>query len=210
MQPLTIEQLIQQVQLVLKHLRCPGQCHSLLRIMLAWAQLGTGMGFPLLESPFKLAPYLECKWLTSIRTGLASIGARIKTTESFIQLPRRALDCHIMYGFGDCERFTTGQMCKLNACRLYLKVTLLSDVSTPCGRYINTAYYKGTRSKGIDWPTIQYPCQEKSEAKSWALWRKAFQLVYLRDDKYHLRIKLGDWHPGKSYHHRWQWNHTVT
>ena len=77
MRPLRIEQLIQQVQMVIKHLRCPGQCHSLLRIMLVWAQLGTGMGFPLLASPEKNVPHLECKWTESIRTGLANIGARI-------------------------------------------------------------------------------------------------------------------------------------
>jgi hypothetical protein len=51
MQPLLIEQLIQQVQMALKHLRCPGEYHALLQIMLAWAQLGTGVGFSLLALP---------------------------------------------------------------------------------------------------------------------------------------------------------------
>jgi hypothetical protein len=83
MRPLTIEQLIQQVQLFPKHLRCPGQCHSLLRFMLSWAQLATGVGFPLLATPDRPVPHLECKLTQSIRTGLASI----EYQDSFFTLP---------------------------------------------------------------------------------------------------------------------------
>jgi hypothetical protein len=90
MRPLTIGQLIQQVQMVLKHLGCTGECHSLLRIMLSWAQLGTGMSFSLLASPAESVPHLECKWTQSIHTGLTSIGARIDSHETFIfVLPNR-------------------------------------------------------------------------------------------------------------------------
>jgi hypothetical protein len=35
--------------LVLKHLRIPGQANTLLRIALAWSQLASGVGFPILE-----------------------------------------------------------------------------------------------------------------------------------------------------------------
>jgi hypothetical protein len=62
-----------------------------------------------------------------------------------------------MDGFSASNRFSEGQMNKLNACRLYLKVTLLSDVATPCGRFINLSYYEGKRSRQINWTTIQYP-----------------------------------------------------
>jgi hypothetical protein len=75
MRPLAIEQLIQQVQTLLKHLRCPGENHDMLWITMAWAQLGTGMGFPLLTFLDKTVPYLECAWMQSIRMGLASVGA---------------------------------------------------------------------------------------------------------------------------------------
>jgi hypothetical protein len=67
MRPPTIEQLVQQVQTVLKHLRCPGECHGMMSIVLTWAQLRTGMGFSLLNSPSVSVPHLECEWLQSIR-----------------------------------------------------------------------------------------------------------------------------------------------
>jgi hypothetical protein len=46
--------------MVLKHLHCPEVNNDMIRIMLAWAQLGTGMGFALLEWPEKAVPHLEC------------------------------------------------------------------------------------------------------------------------------------------------------
>jgi hypothetical protein len=62
-----------QAIIILKHLQCAGENQAMLRIMLAWAQLETGMGFALLECPEKKVPHLECTWLQSIRTGLATI-----------------------------------------------------------------------------------------------------------------------------------------
>jgi hypothetical protein len=45
----------------------------MLQIMIARAQLSTGMSFQLLASPEPLVPHLECEWGQSIRTGLANI-----------------------------------------------------------------------------------------------------------------------------------------
>ncbi len=208
MRPLIIEQLIQQVLMVLKHLRCPGECHSLLRIMLAWAQLGTGVGFPLLESPEKAVPQLECKLTQSIRRGLSSIGASIESNEILVFLPRRDSDSHIMDGINSSKRFTATETARINSCRLYMQATLLSDIATPCGRHIHKAYYEGRRSRRINWPSIQYPRQAKPDKTSWNLWRKGLQLAFLRDDKHHLRTKLGNWKPSQSYHHRWRWHYT--
>jgi hypothetical protein len=61
-------------------MRCEGENHSMLLIMIAWAQLETGMGFALMASPEKKVPHLECAWLQSIRTGLAKTNARIERT----------------------------------------------------------------------------------------------------------------------------------
>ena len=65
MRPLMIEQLIQQILAVLKHLRCPGECHGMLCFALEWAQVGPGMGFPLLNEPSLSVPHHECAWWQS-------------------------------------------------------------------------------------------------------------------------------------------------
>ena len=96
----------------------------MLGIMLAWAQLETGMGFPLLNEPSFPVPHLECDWLQSIRTGMASIDARIEIHAPMVYLPRRMDDSHIMDGISLCKIFTKTEVRRINACRLYLQVTL--------------------------------------------------------------------------------------
>lgn len=102
------------------------------RIALAWAQLSTGMGFHLRDHPGLSAPCLECKWLASMRWGLAKNEGSIKCTELFLVPRARVGDVYLMDTICNCRRFTDGQIKKINACRLYLQVLLLSDIETPC------------------------------------------------------------------------------
>jgi hypothetical protein len=55
--------------MVLKHLRIPGQANTLLCIALAWSQLASGVGFPILEFPDQNLPTLEDPFLQGIRSG---------------------------------------------------------------------------------------------------------------------------------------------
>jgi hypothetical protein len=47
------EQAVLLMCMVLKHIHIPGQANTLIRIALAWAQLASGVGFPILEYPAK-------------------------------------------------------------------------------------------------------------------------------------------------------------
>jgi hypothetical protein len=40
------------------------------------------------------------------------------------------MDSHIMDAICNCKQFTDIQVRQINACRLYLKVTLMSDITT--------------------------------------------------------------------------------
>jgi hypothetical protein len=68
----------------------------MLRIMLAWAHLGTGVGFSLLTLPGQTVPHLECTWLQSIRTGLIGIEGRIKIFEPSVHKHCQVANTHIM------------------------------------------------------------------------------------------------------------------
>ena len=182
-------------QVIIKHLRCPGESNALLRIMLSWAHLGTGMDFPLLEWPENHVPHLECAWLQSLRHGLADIGGRIECYETFFHKPRRVHDSHIMDAICAGSNFTALEIRRINGCQLYLQVVLLSDIASPCGRYIDPAYYAGDRTNRPNWPTIQYPRQAKPDQQTWTLWHQALHQNHVRADKRRLRIPLGQWHP---------------
>jgi hypothetical protein len=64
--------------MVLKHLQTPRQANTLIRIALAWAQLASGVGFPILEFPDQQIPMLEDPFLQEIRPGLTHLHASIR------------------------------------------------------------------------------------------------------------------------------------
>ena len=207
MRPMKPEQLIQQVQTTLKQLRCDGEGQDLWKITLAWAQLATGAGFPLLAEPHRFVPQLKCEMIESIRTGMTTIDAQIESTTSFVHAPRRVGDVHMVDEICSDDRFTATQIKRINVCRLvYLQITLLSDIATPCGKFINCAYYNGDITNRINWPSVQYPRQPKPDKTSWAAWCQGLRLVHLCDDKEQLRKSLGAWKAADPYHHRWRWN----
>jgi hypothetical protein len=56
----------------------------MLEITLAWAQLGAGMGYPILEYPSPSLPHLECEWIASIRDGMMMISGSIELIKPFV------------------------------------------------------------------------------------------------------------------------------
>ncbi len=200
MRMLWSEQLVLQVQLLIKHLRCPSECQQMLNINLAWAQLGTGMGFPILGHPNKHIPHLECAWLSSLRDGLNMVDGSIEMATTHVVPSQRASDSHLMDGICDSQLFSNTQIRKINACRLYLQVTLVSDISTTCGRTVLTSYYQGNKQLRPNRPFHIYPRQNKPNSGTWALWRKALNAIFLREDKQSWKTPLGAWQrqEGKS------------
>ena len=64
-----------------------------------------------------------------------------------------------------------------NACRLYLKVTMLHDICTPCGLYINDWAMDGSNQSNT---TLVYPHQEKPPSHVWKIWRECILSTYLK------------------------------
>jgi hypothetical protein len=58
-----------QIQLFLKFWRTQSEISQVLRITLAWCQYQAGTSKPVLEHPKDHIPYLEARWLPSLRNG---------------------------------------------------------------------------------------------------------------------------------------------
>jgi hypothetical protein len=121
----------------------------MLNITLSWAQLGTGMGFPILACPGKSVPHLECEFLQSFCTGLTTIEARIECYNSFIYKPRCIDDSHIMDAICESPAFTKPNIRRINACRLYLQITLILDLAMPCGKHFDVKRKRNSINKII-------------------------------------------------------------
>ncbi len=109
-----------------------------------------------------------------------------------------------MDGICESKMFTKTEIRKINACRLYLQVTLVSDISTTCGRKILPCYYQGNKQQRPNRPFNIYPRQNKPNSVSWALWRKAFNAIFLRNNKQYWKTPLGAWHRQREQSQLWE------
>ena len=64
-----------------------------------------------------------------------------------------------------------------NACRLYLKITMLHEICTPCGRYIHEWAMDGRQQHDTD---LVYPFQDKPPPTVWKVWRECILATYLK------------------------------
>ena len=77
----------------------------------------------------------------------------------------------------------------LNYCRMYLKVTRISDIATNDGNYIQTAFIQGTQINTI--PHHDWPRQQKPSKKAWKLWNFHLRKSFYSGSK--LSHPLGIW-----------------
>jgi ribonuclease HI len=66
----------------------------------------------------------------------------------------------------------------VNACRLYLQVTMLSEITTPCGNYLEEWAFHGTRRNPNAF--LKYPHQDKPPTHVWRVWRDSIRAAFLK------------------------------
>jgi hypothetical protein len=104
--------------MVLKHLPTPGQANTLIRIALAWAQLASSVGFPILEFPDEQIPTLEDPFFQGLRSGLTHLHASIRLNDNLVRPLARQGDFYITEGLQAFGTFSTTESLRVHYCRL--------------------------------------------------------------------------------------------
>jgi hypothetical protein len=172
------EQSVLLTCMVLKHLRIPGHANKLIRIALAWAQLASGVGFPILEYPGQAIPTMEDPLVNAIRLGLTHLNASIRLHDNQVCPLSRQGDFYIMERLQACGNFSKTESLRVNYCRLYLGVYLVSDIISPDGCSIHLSSFTGTMSQRPNTPSIKFPRQQRPDKDSWAQWRRALRFIF--------------------------------
>ena len=83
---------------------------------------------------------------------------------------------------------------RLNACRIYLQVTWVSDISNMKGDKILESALKGERSINQT-SNMQCPLQQRPNEQIWKIWRKTIQHIYYcsNNNLLHRQYKLQQW-----------------
>ena len=130
-----------QVQHFLKHWRTDTIVSRTLRIAMAWAQWQSGHHQPIMSDPDTPIPYLECRWITSLRDFLKQIKAKLYVDQPMVVPGERKNDIYIMTYARQCGLFTNQDLRIINYCRLYLHATTVSELFDADGTKILPELY---------------------------------------------------------------------
>lgn len=188
---LRVEQGIDQIRLILRHLRIPGgQGGNMMRITLEACQYSVGTQRLLLEDPSYPLPHLESFWLKSVREFLRGVNASLLIADVKVQPLQRVGDAHLMDLVLNTGVFSDDDVRVINACCLFLQVLTVSDITTADGQRLLPGISQGIRSPENP-SRLMEPRQERPADKHWAVWRRL--LRRLADPKRTLRQPLGPW-----------------
>ena len=194
---LSVERGIAQVYHFLACIRSEGVQHQLAKIMVSWGQFLAGTGVPILEDVHTLLPHMDpMQWLPQMRSFLSTVDCRVELEQTFVPDLQREHDAYLM----DLALTYTSSPTDLkliNACRIYLGVTFVSDVATPEGSSLTRAAYDGrmdvlTQHRGL------IPYQRRPGPKSWTKWRKFLTSLLCSTQQRRLIQPLGKWFFGGS------------
>ena len=188
-----VEQGVAQLLKLIQTLRTPGPPKRLLLLCLQEWQVNSGMSYPLLALPCKPCPHLEGSWLSSIRQFLASINGSVTIAHSLAISIQREHDQHIMDALIRCTKFSTKRMKRLNSCRLFLQVTLLSELTNPSGTHLCSQFWCGLGPRPYS-PLLRYPRQGCPSSSVWSEWRAAIRRAFCFPYTLKLRQSLGRWY----------------
>ena len=187
----SVELGLAQLQYLLLCLRSDGVPHKLAMIALSWAQHLAGTSTSIFIDTMTKLPHLTPMiWIPAIRAFLATVGGTLEMAVDFVPPMQRENDRMIMDEVV-IGKFTPTEVKYVNACRLYLGVTFLSDTSNAAGTEIRAEIVQGKRPlfdtfKGLN------SYQANPSEKAWSCWRRALRL-YTMESTHSFTTNLGRW-----------------
>jgi hypothetical protein len=161
-----------QIQHFIKHWRTFTDISTALRIDVAWSQWQAGTNKPMLVDVHTKLPYLESRWLPSLRTALCTSQSQIILDQPFVQPPERVGDQHIMDIARRSKLYTDQDMSILNYCRLYLHVTTISELRNAAGTTLLPHVLTCHRPPWFDPDTITVIQRRPSDYQVRNKWRR--------------------------------------
>jgi hypothetical protein len=174
----------------------------MLRIAVSWYQQHAGVSFSLFDDVHTPIPYSAARWLHSLRTFLATIDGQLELDDTYVTIPQRQHDTHLMDLVVTPEAFSPEIQAILNHCRLSLNVITISDISNAAGTHL---------IPGVEWGEMeQFPStsnhhetiQPRPEVFFWIYWQRLLHIIAHPDGT--LRTPLGPWlHDGSTLRRTW-------
>ena len=185
-----------QLKYLISHIRQKDELGKSMVCVLEQTQLYAGVSSPILTNPnaedTPRLQYIPTCWITTIRDFLKTFDGSIEFPEAWKPTAQRQYDTIIMDKLNQTTTSKT-TLSRINACRLYLRVSTIADITDPTGTYIEEQFITGDcypcESKLL-WPRQFYPSN-----KCWSAWKRALTQTFLTSTNrpYELEEPLGKW-----------------
>jgi hypothetical protein len=184
--------------LLLGHLKLGDEIGDLIRSFATHLQLHIGS-----KTPFSLLKFSLYEkwidqpfWLTTLWSFLNRANASLDIENHWLPTLARASNQMLM-DLALQLTFNYSQLRQLNACRLYLQVLTVSDISTADGCYLLPSACNGNKEEHriskLQWPNSVRPT-------NWSAWNRLLQHIGTGD---RLSTPLGQWLVDP--HQQWSW-----
>lgn len=186
------EQGMEKVKMLLQQIRGRTKLGRLLIIQLQWAQLWSGWTVSILEDNASAATFLETEdWIARLREFLSYSRVKLHIPEIKVDESQREHDRAIMEYARDMH-LSPAEIRRINRCRIYLKVAMISDIANAEGSRIRESIYQLNNVEQCvvrkEWPHQSKPGQQHA-----ASWRKLIRGM-CQGTTLVLRQHLGKWH----------------
>ena len=197
---------ITMIKQILRHLRAGTPLGQIMYIHLVWTQIQVGSQTGILTDTNWEIKYVQNIWWTKVRTFLNHIQGRLELEQRYTINSPQIDDISIMDAIQSNQTMTTHQLKLINAVRLYLQVTYISELTTS-GKYIETNLLHNQNPKKWSRSKLLWPRQTKPGTAAWRQWRKAIQGL-CKTDGYTLRQPLtNQWKPLDTHQRQWRFLH---
>jgi hypothetical protein len=185
---------------LLQELNSNNTINEILTATIQTIQLEAGIRKNVFEDTAPL-DYVSRSWLMSIQDFLHHMKAEIRGIPIQTTPRHREHDQHITeMAINSYHGFTTKELQQIQACRVHMQVTVISEINDATAEQIRDEYlYDNKERIASNW---QWPRQHSPGRAAWHTWRR-FLRTTLTIESYRLHQPLGRWRtvPHRRYHH---------
>ena len=175
----------EKLKMVIGSIRLQDTVGQMMAIQLSWLQLFSGIGIPLFQASTEI-PYLPKGWMSMIHQQLVYYGIQVELSSGWLPTIQRANDRVIMdIVVRSLPQWTWGG---INRCRLFVKATTLTDITTRDGKFIPSKIrlVKGPMRNNM----VKFPFQTRPGKRDIEHWEYFLDSIACNG---HLHVTLGHW-----------------
>ena len=170
-----VESLIRKIK-AFHNLLAKKDTKYVINLIIQWFQHVSGSTYPCLENPPYILNYINSYWMSNFVLLLQKYEIKLLVTTPYTPKDQRFNDSCIMNNILKIMSSRI-QRQQLNACRLYLDVTFLSDITSINGNFLLPGVITGDK-RCIMNSNQEGTTQAKPYNKSWKLWARTITSLY--------------------------------